>query len=35
MEHSEIVAWLKETDAAQLAELWRQADDVRQRNGRR
>jgi biotin synthase len=32
MEHSEIVAWLKETDAARLAELWRQADDVRQRN---
>ena len=32
MEHSEIVAWLKETDAARLAELWRRADDVRQQN---
>jgi biotin synthase len=32
MEHPEIVAWLKETDETRLAELWRRADDVRQRN---
>ena len=32
MVHAEVVAWLRETDPARLEELWRQADDVRQRN---
>jgi biotin synthase len=32
MKHSEIVAWLRETDPSALAELWRRADDVRQQN---
>ena len=31
MEFSEIVAWLRETDPARLAELWLRADQTRQR----
>jgi biotin synthase len=32
MELAEITAWLRETDPARLADLWRRADDVRQRH---
>jgi len=32
MQRPEIVSWLRETDPARLAELWRRADDVRQRH---
>ncbi len=32
MEFSEIVAWLRETDPARLAELWLRADQARQRH---
>lgn len=32
MKRDEIVAWLRETDEARLAELWRRADDARQRH---
>ena len=32
MNHDEILAWLRESDDARLADLWRQADDTRQRN---
>ncbi len=32
MDHSEILAWLKETNPARLAELWQRADRVRQEN---
>ena len=31
LEHDQIVAWLRETNPARLAELWRMADDTRQR----
>jgi len=31
MEHAEIVSWLRETDESRLADLWRMADDTRQR----
>ena len=30
MEYSEILAWLRETDPARLAELWQRADQTRQ-----
>ncbi|MCR4411798.1 MAG: [FeFe] hydrogenase H-cluster radical SAM maturase HydE [Thermoguttaceae bacterium] len=30
MEHDEILSWLRETDEARLAELWRRADATRQ-----
>lgn len=32
MDHDQILAWLRETDTARLAELWRLADDTRQRH---
>ena len=32
MNHCEIVQWLRETDPARLARLWREADDTRQRH---
>ncbi|MCX7428499.1 MAG: [FeFe] hydrogenase H-cluster radical SAM maturase HydE [Planctomycetia bacterium] len=32
MKHSEIVQWLRETDPARLARLWREADLARQRH---
>ncbi len=32
MDHAHILAWLRETDPRRLAELWRAADDVRQRH---
>ena len=32
MKRDEIVAWLRENNEARLAELWRRADDVRQRH---
>jgi biotin synthase len=32
MKHSEIVEWLRETDPARLARLWREADLARQRH---
>jgi biotin synthase len=32
MEHDEILRWLRETDEARLAELWRMADQTRQRH---
>jgi len=31
MDKTEILAWLRETDAARLAELWRRADETRRR----
>ncbi len=32
MHRSEILSWLRETDPTRLAELWRRADDTRQRH---
>lgn len=32
MTHSEILSWLRESDEARLAELWRRADETRQQN---
>ncbi len=31
MDHAEIVRWLRETDESRLCDLWRMADDTRQR----
>jgi len=32
MHHPEIVSWLRETDEYRLTDLWRAADDTRQRH---
>ncbi|MGO8748610.1 MAG: [FeFe] hydrogenase H-cluster radical SAM maturase HydE [Thermoguttaceae bacterium] len=32
MEHKEILSWLQDNDETRLADLWRMADNVRQRN---
>ena len=32
MTHDEILSWLQESDEARLADLWRLADDTRQKN---
>jgi biotin synthase len=32
MDHAELLAWLRETEPTRLAELWQQADAVRQRH---